>query len=75
MWNITISIVSPNYSKPLNLFHEGEKPDVIIIVNGGDDGSRQPHTHFSATETTNQLAPPIKPGSTLEHQYLVSKYG
>ena len=73
MWNVTISMVSPNYKKPLELFHVSKNPDIIIIANGGDDGSHQLCTHFWACKTTNQLVPPVKPGSTLEHQYLISK--
>ena len=73
MWNITISMLSLNYKKPLDLFHVSKNPDIIIIAHGGDDGSHQLCTHFSACETTNQLAPPVKPGSTLEHQYLIPR--
>ena len=73
MWNVTISMVRPHFKKPLDIFHVSKNPYIIIIANGGDDGSRQPYTHFSACGTTNQLAPPVKPGSTLEHQYLIPK--
>ena len=57
MWNITISMVSPNYKKPLDLFHVSKNPEP----------TQEP------CKTTNQLAPPVKPGSALEHQYLIPR--
>ena len=35
MWNISISIVSLISHKALNLFHNEENPEVVIIGNGG----------------------------------------
>ncbi|MCG8620467.1 MAG: hypothetical protein MJE68_00520, partial [Proteobacteria bacterium] len=50
MWNLAISIVSPISKEPINLFHNKETPDVVIIANGGcwrlGEGAC---THFSAT--------------------------
>ena len=49
--NISITLVSPVLKTPLALFHTQERPDVVIVANGGDCGSDNPTTHFSATST------------------------
>ena len=52
MWNISITLLSPEYKNPLKLFHNKDKPDVIIVVNGGSwmcSGKRS--THFNGTHS------------------------
>ena len=50
MWNVAVSIISPIYSKPVNLWHDKTVPDIVIIANGGGWLSEvRPCTHFSAT--------------------------
>ena len=50
MWNIKITIVSPFFSPPWDLFHKGDEPHVILVTNGGDFGKVRGVTHFSATK-------------------------
>ena len=50
MWNLAISIVTPIFNKPVDLFHNKKKPDVVIIANGGCWMSEsRSSTHFTAT--------------------------
>ena len=50
MWNVAVSVISPIYSKPVNLWHNKPVPDIVIIANGGGWLSEvRPCTHFSAT--------------------------
>ena len=50
MWNLAISIVTPIFNKPLDLFHNKKKPDVVIIANGGCwTSENRSSTHFTAT--------------------------
>ena len=50
MWNIAITIISPACSKPFNLFHDKDIPDVIIVANGGAWLSEKKRTtHFNGT--------------------------
>ena len=54
MWNLTITIVSPAFNDPINLFHNSPNPDVVIIANGGC--YRDPvkgATHFTATKSND----------------------
>ena len=64
MWNVSISIVSPCYHYALDLWHNAEIPDIMIIANGGSYLSEERKTtHFSATrfiDTTHK-----KPGYEL----------
>ena len=35
MWNIAISVVSLYYKYPVNLWHNKENPEIVLIANGG----------------------------------------
>ena len=48
--NLAISIVTPIFNKPVDLFHNKKKPDVVIIANGGCWTSESRSSmHFTAT--------------------------
>ena len=66
MWNMAISIVSPVAEKPIHLFHNEDKPDVVIVVNKGGSwmSERNGFVHFSATVSTEEGFK--MPGSKLE---------
>ena len=50
MWNVAVSVISPIYSKPVNLWHNKTVPYIVIIANGGGWLSKiRPCTDFSAT--------------------------
>ena len=50
MWNIAISIVSPAIKYPVNLWHNKDFPDVVLVANGGSYLSENnPTTHFSSS--------------------------
>lgn len=49
MWNVGISIISPQFDKPLHLYHNMEKPHIVIVANGGFLGEEKPTSHFTAT--------------------------
>ena len=71
MWNISISIISPMYHKPLQLFHNNDKPPVVIIANGGDPARQVPCTHFSASKTKSNYD--VLPGSALKFEDCVPR--
>ena len=50
MWHIRITIVSPMFSPPWEIFHDGETPHVVLVANGGDFGEHRGVTHFSASK-------------------------
>ena len=55
MWNITITILSPEYKYPMKLWHTSDDPDVIIVANGGSwlaKGKRT--THFNGTHSEHK---------------------
>ena len=56
MWNISISMISPGYSNEWKIFHDRELAHIYVIGNGYRFRARQKATHFSATESTLQLA-------------------
>ena len=56
MWNISISIISPGYNNEWKVFHDRELAHVYLVANGYRFRSKQKATHFSATESTLQLA-------------------
>ena len=56
MWNISISIISPGYNNEWKVFHDRELAHVYVVANGYRFRSKQKATHFSATESTLQLA-------------------
>ena len=49
MFNVSITIVSPFFHKPWNIFHKSTQPDIILVANGGDFLSNHRSTHISAT--------------------------
>ena len=56
IWNISISIISPGYNNEWKVFHDRELAHVYLVANGYRFRSKQKATHFSATESTLQLA-------------------
>ena len=50
MWNVVISIVSPCYKYPVDLWHNKDDPEIVLITN---EGSFMAHhhktTHFSSS--------------------------
>ena len=50
MWNISISIISPCYKYPVDVWHNENDPHVVLIANGGSYMSHSNKTtHFSST--------------------------
>ena len=50
MWNVSISIVSPSFKYAIDLWHNAEEPDIMLIANGGSYLAENKKTmHFSAT--------------------------
>ena len=50
MWNIAISIVSPLIKFPVDLWHNKDFPDVVLVANGGSYlAESKPTTHFSSS--------------------------
>ena len=50
MWNVSISIVSPSFKYAIDLWHNAEEPDIMLITNGGSYlAEHRKMTHFSAT--------------------------
>lgn len=49
MFNIKITVLSPCYSKPWNVFHKSGVPHVVLIFNGANWNSQRPPTHITAT--------------------------
>ena len=49
MFNVKITVVSPYYSDVWNVFHKSVIPDVIIVCNVGDFGTKSAVTYFTAT--------------------------
>ena len=50
MWNIAISIVSPLIKFPVDLWHNKDFPDVVLVANGGSYlVESKPTTHFSSS--------------------------
>lgn len=49
MWNVSISIVSHAFDKVLHLYHNNDRPSIVLVANGGFLGSERPTSHFSAT--------------------------
>ena len=50
MWNLGISIISPVFRYPIDLWHGKEDPEILLIANGGSymaDGRKT--THFSSS--------------------------
>ena len=66
MFNIAITIVTPFLKNEIQLFHNQETPDVLIVTNGGPVGCERPSTHFSAT--VSRLLNHKMPGSSLNDE-------
>ena len=49
MFNVKITVVSPYYSDVWNVFHRSGIPDVIIVSNGEDFGTKSAVMHFTVT--------------------------
>ena len=49
MWNVEITIVSPEYTDKWNVFHKSEDPSIVLIFNGADFFARVPVTPISST--------------------------
>ena len=50
MWNIAITLLSPEYKYPMKLFYNKDIPDVVIVTNGGSWMSQNKRsTHFNVT--------------------------
>ena len=55
MWNVLISIISPCYKYPVDLFHNQDDPDIVLIANGGSYMAHSNKTtHFSSTRKKDQ---------------------
>ena len=50
MFNIKITIVSPAFDNIWNIFHDSALPDIVLITNGGEFGTKHGVSHFSATK-------------------------
>ena len=66
MFNISITIISPQLPQALHLFHDDQEPDVLLIGNGGNMGTEHENTHFSASKS--KLANYKKPGSSMKDE-------
>ena len=50
MWNVAVSVVSPLIKFPVNLWHNKDFLDVVLVANGGSYlVERNPTTHFSSS--------------------------
>ena len=64
MWNVAISIVSPCYKYPVDLWHNKDDPEIVLIANGGSFmAHRHKTTHFSSTRPIDVMYK--KPGREL----------
>ena len=64
MWNVAISVVSPVFRYPIDLWHGKEEPDILLIANGGSymaEGRKT--THFSSSRVIDSSY--TKPGYEL----------
>ncbi|MCG8624589.1 MAG: hypothetical protein MJE68_21665, partial [Proteobacteria bacterium] len=70
MFNVAITLISPCFDQQMDLFHEKQVPDIVVIANGGDYVmARKPCTHFSGSH----MKPGIKftiPGSEMKNPNL-----
>lgn len=49
MWNVAITVITPLIDKPINIYHSKPDPDIVLVFNGGQDGTPSAGNHFSAT--------------------------
>ena len=66
MFNVSITIISPQLPEALHLFHDDQEPDVLLIGNAGTMGTECENTHFSASKS--KLAKYKKPGSSMKDE-------
>ena len=55
MFNIKMTVISPYYAGVWNVFHRRAIPDVVIVSNGGDFGTKSAVTHFTATRGSENV--------------------
>ena len=54
MWNVSISIVSPSFKYTIDLWHNAEEQDIMLITNGGLYlAEHKKMTHFSTRRFIN----------------------
>ena len=51
MWNVRITVVSLEYTKPWKVMHKSEGADIVLVFNGADFTARVPVTHVTSTST------------------------
>ena len=51
MFKVGISVVSPYFTRPQEFFHNKKNPEIVLVVNGGGEGTDWPITHFIATRS------------------------
>ena len=61
MWNIRITITSPFYSPPWDVFHSGAHPHVVLIANGSEFGKVRCLSHISSTRGKSSTFECVKP--------------
>ena len=71
MWQIRITIVSPFYAPPWDIFHNRLTPHVVLIINGADFGKQRGVSHFSSSKGKGKTWRGIQP---LQHIGKVAKY-
>ena len=71
MWQICITIVSPFYAPPWEVFHNGLTLHVVLIANGGDFGKQRGVSHFSSSKGKGKTWRCVQP---LQHMGEVAKY-
>ena len=49
LFNVSVTICSPAFFEPLDLFHDEKDPDVVLILNGGGINTPYVSTHFSGS--------------------------
>ena len=55
MLNIKITVISPYYADVWNVFHKSALPDVAVLSNWGDFGTKSAVTHFTATHGSDNV--------------------
>ena len=63
MFNISITLLSPQFDEAIHVFHNVKEPDIVLIRNGGPFASDRYNTHFSSMKS--KLAQSKKPGSSI----------
>ena len=71
MWQIRITIVSPFYAPPWDIFHNGLTLHVVLIANGADFGKQLGVSHFSSAKGKGKTWRCVQP---LQRMGEVAKY-